>query len=69
MFSPRSLAQAGCFDAQAVQRLVAKCRAGAVMGTGDNMAFVGILSTQLLDSLFVRGAAASLHDSAEPAVV
>jgi asparagine synthase (glutamine-hydrolysing) len=65
--SPRALARAGCFDAAAVQRLVAKCRAGGVMGTGDNMAFVGILSTQLLDGLFVRGGA--LADSAQPAVV
>src|SRR3979490_2570832 len=65
--SPQALARAGCFDAAAVQRLVAKCRAGGVMGTGDNMAFVGILSTQLLDGLFVRGGA--LADSAQPAVV
>jgi asparagine synthase (glutamine-hydrolysing) len=67
MLSSRSVAQAGCFDPQAVQRLLVKCRAGAVMGAGDNMALVGMLSTQLLDSVFVRGAA--VHDSPEPAVV
>jgi asparagine synthase (glutamine-hydrolysing) len=69
VLSPRSLAQAGYFEPRAVQRLVAKCRAGAVMGAGDNMALVGILSTQLLDALFVRGTAGAFQDSAEPALV
>ena len=42
------------FSAPALQKLFAKCRAGGPIGAGDNMAFVGVLSTQLLDSLFVR---------------
>ncbi|MEP7311539.1 MAG: asparagine synthase (glutamine-hydrolyzing) [Pseudomonadota bacterium] len=46
---------AGYFDAGAVGRLLDKCRAGRVRGFANNQAFVGILSTMLLDELFVRG--------------
>jgi asparagine synthase (glutamine-hydrolysing) len=67
--SARSLGASGYFDPQAVRRLVAKCRAGGVMGVGDNMAFVGILSTQLLDSQFVRSGPEYLREQPEPAVV
>jgi asparagine synthase (glutamine-hydrolysing) len=67
--SARSLDASGYFDPQAVRRLVAKCRAGGVMGVGDNMAFVGILSTQLLDSQFVRSGPEYLREQPEPAVV
>ena len=45
--APADLAAAGYFDAQAVERLVAKCRNGKFIGFRDNTAFVGILSTQL----------------------
>jgi asparagine synthase (glutamine-hydrolysing) len=48
----------GLFDPVAVQRLVAKCRAGRAIGFADNMAFVGILSTMILEDRFVRGNAA-----------
>ncbi|HJV72538.1 asparagine synthase (glutamine-hydrolyzing) [Ideonella sp.] len=51
------LADAGLFDPAAVRRLVDKCRAGRAAGFGDNMAFVGILSTMWLHELFVRGRA------------
>ena len=40
----------------AVGRLVAKCQAGRAIGFGDNMAFVGILSTMLLHEQFVKPA-------------
>ena len=49
--------EAGYFDPGAVQKLLAKCRAGRAVGFGDNMAFVGILSTMLIYELFVRRAA------------
>src|SRR5690606_37367367 len=52
--APAAIARTGYFDAAAVERLVAKCRSGAASGAADNMAFVGILSTQLLDQAFVR---------------
>jgi len=54
LLSPGRLRDAGYFDPPAVAKLVAKCRDGRAAGFGDNMAFVGILSTMLLDELFVR---------------
>jgi asparagine synthase (glutamine-hydrolysing) len=48
-----SLERAGLFDPGAVGKLVEKCRAGRVTGFGDNMAFVGILSTMLLHEQMV----------------
>ena len=50
------LDEAGLFDPGAVGRLVDKCGAGRAIGFGDNMAFVGILSTMLLHEQFVRPA-------------
>jgi len=34
--------------------LFEKCRQGRATGFGDNMAFVGILSTMLVHDLFIR---------------
>ncbi len=48
-----SLERAGYFDPIMVGRLVDKCRAGNAMGFADNMAFVTVLSTQVLHNLFV----------------
>jgi len=55
LLSPEAIAQAGYFEPRAVRRLVQKC-ANPVAGVSaaDNMAFVGILSTQLLHSCYVR---------------
>jgi asparagine synthase (glutamine-hydrolysing) len=54
-----AVARAGYFDPAAVEKLAAKCasggRAGGRIGIGDNMALVGILSTQLLDRHFAGG--------------
>ena len=50
--SPANLANAGLFDAGLVGRLVEKCRAGNAIGFADNMAFVTVLSTQLLHDQF-----------------
>jgi asparagine synthase (glutamine-hydrolysing) len=67
LLSPDRLHQAGYFDAVAVSRLVEKCRRGKAAGAVDNMAFVGILSTMLLDEMFVRGTgAADLEKAATP---
>ena len=57
LLSAERLRKAGYFDAAAVGRLVDKCRAGKATGFADNQAFVGILSTMLLDEAFVRGSA------------
>jgi asparagine synthase (glutamine-hydrolysing) len=55
LLSPENLRARGYFDAEPVRRLVEKCRAGRSIGFADNMAFVGILSTMLLDEQLVRG--------------
>ncbi len=54
LLSPASLDKAGLFDPTAVGKLVDKCRAGRVIGFGDNMAFVGIVSTMHLHRQFVQ---------------
>ena len=57
LLSPAGLDRAGLFDAVAVAKLVEKCRAGRAIGFGDNMAFVGVLSTMLLHDQYLRPAA------------
>ena len=55
LLSPAAIARAGYFEPRAVRRLVQKCRSPlGPVSAGDNMAFLGILSTQLLHSCFVR---------------
>jgi len=54
LLAPQRLREDGLFDPDAVGRLVAKARAGRVIGLKDNMALVGVLSTQLLVDRFVR---------------
>lgn len=51
--APARLNESGLFDGAAVGHLVEKCRAGRAIGFPDNMAFVGVLSTQLLHDQFV----------------
>jgi asparagine synthase (glutamine-hydrolysing) len=55
LLSPEAIRRAGYFAPGPVEKLLKKCRAGAGLGIGDNMALVGILSTQLLDHQFIRG--------------
>jgi asparagine synthase (glutamine-hydrolysing) len=54
LFSPARLRDAGYFDVAATRKLFDKCRDGRAIGFSDNMAFVGIFSTMLIDELFVR---------------
>ena len=58
LFSERRLREAGYFDSRVVAKLFEKCRSGRAIGFADNMAFVGILSTMLVDEMFVRHATA-----------
>jgi len=53
LLSPEQIRDSGYFQPGAVSRLVEKCRKGQAIGFKDNMALVGILSTQLLDSQFL----------------
>jgi asparagine synthase (glutamine-hydrolysing) len=55
LLSTDRLLASGYFDPVAVGKLVNKCRDGRAIGFSDNMAFVGILSTMLVDEFFVRG--------------
>ncbi|MBN2021979.1 MAG: asparagine synthase (glutamine-hydrolyzing) [Pirellulales bacterium] len=54
VLAPGRIRDDGLFEPEAVARLVAKARAGRIIGFKDNMALVGILSTQLLIDRFVR---------------
>ncbi len=55
LLSPGQLRRTEYFDPPAVDRLVRKARSGTPLSEVDEMALVGILSTQLVDHLFVRG--------------
>jgi asparagine synthase (glutamine-hydrolysing) len=55
LLSPEAIARAGYFEPRAVAHLAAKCsRALPAVSTGDNMAFMAVLSTQLLHSHFIN---------------
>ncbi len=56
LLSNKALRQSGYFDPQKVKRLMEKCQnhKGYLLSERENMALVGIISTQLLDYLFVR---------------
>jgi asparagine synthase (glutamine-hydrolysing) len=54
LLSESRIQAGGYFDPQGVTRLVEKCRTGRAIGFADNMAFVGILSTMLLDEMYIR---------------
>jgi len=51
--SAGAVRDAGYFEPQLVARLVEKCRTGAAIGFADNVAFVTVLSTQVLHRRFV----------------
>lgn len=54
LLDPDYVGRVGCFDAQKVSLLYKKVRAGRASSTKDNMAFIGILSTQALHHLYVE---------------
>jgi len=55
LLAPEAIARTGYFEPRAVSRLVTKCRnARGAVSAGDNMAFMAILSTQLLHSCYVQ---------------
>ena len=56
LMSERQIQEKGYFDPKKVARLIAKCRGrqGSLLSERENMALVGILSTQLLDQQFIR---------------
>jgi asparagine synthase (glutamine-hydrolysing) len=54
LLSVPALKAAGFFKPAPVEQLVNKIRSGAPVGETDDMALAGILSTQLVDHLFIR---------------
>jgi len=54
MLSPECIARNGYIDPKYTEMLVTKCRRNPQVGFKDNMAFIGILSTQLIDHMFLR---------------
>ena len=54
LLSPGRIAHDGIFNPRAVDRLVEKFHQGRAVGSKDNMALVGVLSTQLVVDQFTR---------------
>jgi len=54
LLSEANLKSSGLFNPKAVQLLAKKCRQSPVLGFRDNMALVGIVSTLLLQDLFIK---------------
>ena len=54
LLSAQALRDAGLFNPQAVEKLVAKIDQGQPLGETDDMAVAGILSTQLVHHRFIR---------------
>ncbi|MDY7077075.1 MAG: asparagine synthase (glutamine-hydrolyzing) [Chloroflexota bacterium] len=63
MLSPETIQSSGIFNPNAVARLVHKCRAGTRVSEGDDMALVGVLSTQILHHLFVENFSRSTQEA------
>jgi asparagine synthase (glutamine-hydrolysing) len=53
LLAPEAIDGAGVFKSKAVDHMVAQWRTGKPMGETDDMALVGVISTQLLHSRFV----------------
>ena len=53
LLSERRVREGGLFDPMMVQKLCEKCRSGRAISFADNMAFVGILSTMLVEEMLV----------------
>lgn len=54
LLSPKSIQRHGLFDPQAVERLVKKFQGGQAIGIKDNMAMVGLVSTQMMADQFIN---------------
>ena len=52
--SDQLLSEAGLFKPASVKQLVTKCRKGSRQGFRENMAFVGILSTQIIYDKLIK---------------
>jgi asparagine synthase (glutamine-hydrolysing) len=66
LLSPARVADDGIFSAPAVNKLVEKFREGRALGVKDDMALVGILSTQLVLERFIHHFPARSRPNLEP---
>jgi asparagine synthase (glutamine-hydrolysing) len=66
MLEPERISRYGYFDPSKVRLLTKKIQKGRAIGTKDNMAFVGILSTQLWHHHFIENHAANFGASSVP---
>ena len=55
LLSASNVRRSGYFRVDAVGRLLEKCRSGRALGAGDNMAFIGVVSTLLLHDHYLSG--------------
>jgi asparagine synthase (glutamine-hydrolysing) len=53
LLSEERIKSVGIFDSKSTNMLMNKCARGKALGFADNMAFVGILSTMLIDAMFI----------------
>ena len=63
LLSPGRIHVDGIFNPAAVEKLVKKARRGQTIGIKDNMALVGILSTQLVVDQFINNFSGRLLDA------
>jgi len=66
--SPEAVRDVGIYDERAVAGLVKRCRLGRATGFRENMALMGVLSTQVWHEAFCRGAMHFPEEATEPRV-
>jgi asparagine synthase (glutamine-hydrolysing) len=66
--SPEAVRAVGIYDERAVAGLVRRCRAGRATGFRENMALMGVLSTQIWHETFCTGSLSFPEETAEPRV-
>jgi asparagine synthase (glutamine-hydrolysing) len=66
--SPEAVRAVGIYDERAVAGLVRRCRAGRATGFRENMALMGVLSTQVWHETFIGGALRFSEERTEPRV-
>jgi asparagine synthase (glutamine-hydrolysing) len=66
--SPEAVRDVGIYDERAVAGLVRRCRAGRATGFRENMALMGVLSTQVWHQAFCHGVQRFPEEHTEPRV-
>ena len=54
LLSPERISETGIFEPKSVQMLLNKCARGKALGFSDNQAFVGVLSTMIIDESLIK---------------